>query len=169
MRTTSQSSGKLPKPIPTESQPQDAIALLIDDHETVKSMFEQYEELGDRAHVSKHKLALQICQELTRHTMIEEEIFYPAVRKAIKDEDLMDEAVVEHASAKDLIAQIQSMEPTEDLFDAKVKVLSEMIEHHVEEEESEMFPKVRKAKQLDLEELGAAMAARKEEIQLPPV
>jgi len=169
MRTASQSSGKLPKPIPTETQPQDAIALLIEDHETVKSMFEQYEELGDRAHVSKQKLALQICEELTKHTMIEEEIFYPAVRKAIKDEDMMDEAVVEHASAKDLIAQIQSMDPTEDLYDAKVKVLSEMIEHHVEEEETEMFPKVRKAKQLDLEELGQAMAARKEQIQLPPV
>lgn len=168
MRTTSQSSGKIPKPIPTESQPQDAIALLIEDHETVKSLFEQYEELGDRAHVSKHKLALQICEELTRHTMIEEEIFYPAVRKAIKDDDIMDESLVEHASAKDLIAQIQSMEPTEDLFDAKVKVLSEMIDHHVEEEESEMFPKVRKTK-LDLEELGQAMAERKEEIQLPPV
>ncbi|WP_432380003.1 hemerythrin domain-containing protein [Duganella sp. P38] len=168
MRTTSQSSGKIPKPIPTESQPQDAIALLIEDHETVKSLFEQYEELGDRAHVSKHKLALQICEELTRHTMIEEEIFYPAVRKAIKDDDIMDESLVEHASAKDLIAQIQSMEPTEDLFDAKVKVLSEMIDHHVEEEETEMFPKVRKTK-LDLEELGQAMAERKEEIQLPPV
>jgi hemerythrin superfamily protein len=169
MRTTSQSSGKIPKPIPTETQPQDAIALLIEDHEHVKSLFEQYEELGDRANVSKHKLALQICEELTKHTIIEEEIFYPAVRKAIKDEDLMDEAVVEHASAKDLIAQIQAMEPTEDLFDAKVKVLSEMIEHHVEEEETDMFPKVRKAKQLDLKELGEAMAARKEQIQLPPI
>jgi hemerythrin superfamily protein len=167
MRTTSPSQGKIPKPIPTETQPQDAIALLIEDHETVKDMFEQFEQLGDRAHVSKHKLALQICEELTKHTMIEEEIFYPAVRKAIKDEDMMDEAIVEHASAKDLIAQIQTMEPTDDLFDAKVKVLSEMIEHHVEEEETEMFPKVRKTK-LDLEELGEAMAARKEQIELPP-
>jgi len=168
MRTTSHSSGKIPKPIPTESQPADAISLLIEDHENVKSMFEQFEELGDRAHVSKHKLALQICEELTKHTMIEEEIFYPAVRKVLKEDDLMDEAIVEHASAKDLIAQIQSMEPTDDLFDAKVKVLSEMIEHHVEEEETEMFPKVRKTK-LDLEELGEAMSARKEQIQLPPV
>jgi hemerythrin superfamily protein len=168
MRTTSHTSRKIPKPIPTESQPQDAIELLIDDHEHVKSLFEQYEELGDRAHVSKHKLALQICEELVKHTMIEEEIFYPAVRKAIKDEDMMDEAVVEHASAKDLIVQIQTMEPTEDLYDAKVKVLSELIDHHVEEEETEMFPKVRKAK-LNLEELGEAMAARKEQIQLPPI
>lgn len=167
MRTTSPSQGKIPKPIPTETQPQDAIALLIEEHETVKDMFEQYEQLGDRANVSKHKLALQICEALTKHTMIEEEIFYPAVRKAIKDDDMMDEAIVEHASAKDLIAQIQTMEPTDDLFDAKVKVLSEMIDHHVEEEETEMFPKVRKTK-LDLEELGEALAARKEAIELPP-
>lgn len=167
MRTTSHTPGKIHKPIPTETAPQDAIKLLIDDHESVKSLFEQYEELGDRAYVSKHKLALQICEELTRHTMIEEEIFYPAVRKAIKDDDMLDEAVVEHASAKDLIAQIQSMAPTDDLFDAKVKVLSEMIEHHVGEEEGEMFPKVRKTK-LDLQELGEQMAARKEAIELPP-
>ncbi|MYM68424.1 hemerythrin domain-containing protein [Pseudoduganella sp. FT55W] len=168
MRTTSTSSDKIPKPIPTETQPQDAIALLIEDHEEVKAMFEQFEGLSDRANVSKRKLALQICEALTKHAMIEEEIFYPAVREVIKDEDLMDEAVVEHASAKDLIAQIQTMEPTDDLFDAKVKVLSEMIEHHVEEEEGEMFPKVRKTK-LDLEELGEAMAVRKESIELPPI
>ena len=167
MRTTSQSPGKLPKPIPTETQPQDAIDLLIEDHENVKSMFEQYEELGERAHVSKHKLAQQICDALTRHTVIEEEIFYPAVRQAIKDDDIMDEALVEHASAKDLVAQIQAMQPGDELFDAKVKVLSEMIDHHVGEEEGEMFPKVRKTK-LDLEQLGAEMAARKEEIEPPP-
>ncbi|MYM25177.1 hemerythrin domain-containing protein [Duganella sp. FT135W] len=168
MTTTTQTSGRMPKPIPTETQPQDAITLLVEDHEHVKAMFEQYEKLGDRAHVSKQKLALQICEALTKHTMIEEEIFYPAVREATKDEDLMDEAVVEHASAKDLIAQIQSMEPTDDLYDAKVKVLSEMIEHHVGEEEGEMFPKARKTK-LDLEALGEQMAARKESIQLPPI
>lgn len=167
MRTTSQSPGKMPKPIPTETQPKDAIALLIEDHEHVKSMFEQYEELGDRAHVSKHKLALQICEELTKHATAEEEIFYPAVRQATKEEDLVDEAVVEHASAKDLIAQIISMEPTDDLYDAKVKVLGELIDHHVKEEEGEMFPKARKAK-LDLMALGEAIAARKEQIELPP-
>lgn len=156
MTTTTHSSGKMPKPIPTETQPQDAISLLIADHEQVKAMFEQYEELGDRAHVSKHKLALQICEALTQHTQKEEEVFYPAVRKAIKDDDLMDEALVEHASAKDLIAQIQSMEPGDDLFDAKVKVLSEMIDHHVEEEEGDMFPKVRQSG-LDLEALAGEM------------
>jgi hemerythrin superfamily protein len=167
MRTTPRSQDKIPKPIPTETDTQDAITLLIEDHEHVKSLFEQYEELGDRAHVSKQKLALQICTELTKHATAEEEIFYPAVRAATKDEDMVDEAVVEHASAKELIAQIISMEPTEDLYDAKIKVLSELIDHHVKEEEDEMFPKARKAK-LDLDALGAAIAARKEEIELPP-
>lgn len=167
MSTTSQSSGKMPKPIPTATGPQDAITLLTEDHEHVKSLFEQYEELGDRAHVSKHKLALKICEELTKHATAEEEIFYPAVREATKDDDMLDEAVVEHASAKDLIAQIISADPGEELFDAKVKVLGELIDHHVKEEEGEMFPKARKAK-LDLMALGEAIAARKEEIELPP-
>jgi hemerythrin superfamily protein len=167
MRTTSQSPGKMPKPIPTDTEPKDAITLLTEDHEHVKALFEQYEALGDRAMVSKQKLALQICEELTKHAVAEEEIFYPAVRAAIKEEDLVDEAVVEHASAKDLIAQIIAMEASDDLYDAKVKVLSELIDHHVKEEESEMFPKARKAK-LDLDELGAAIAARKEEVELPP-
>lgn len=164
MRTSSTTSkSKSKSGMPPESV--DALTLLTEDHEHVKAMFEQYEGLGDRANASKKKLAIQICEELTKHTMIEEEIFYPAVRAAIKDEDMMDEALVEHASAKDLIAQIQEMEATEELFDAKVKVLQEMIEHHVEEEEGEMFKKARGAK-LDLEELGQQMAERKNEIIL---
>lgn len=167
MTTTTQSQGKIPKPIPTETDPQDAITLLTEDHEQVKSMFEQYEELGDRAFASKQKLALKICTELTKHATAEEEIFYSAVRAATKDDDMLDEAIVEHASAKDLIAQIISMEPTEDLYDAKVKVLGELIDHHVKEEEGEMFPKARKAK-LDLMALGEAIAARKQQIELPP-
>lgn len=167
MKSTSSSQGKMPKPIPTETDPQDAITLLTEDHEQVKSMFEQYEELGDRAHASKQKLALQICTELTKHAVAEEEIFYPAVRAATKDEDMLDEAIVEHASAKDLIAQIIAMDPKDDLYDAKVKVLGELIEHHVKEEEEEMFPKARKAK-LDLMALGEAIATRKQEIELPP-
>jgi len=164
---TSHTQDALPKPIPTETDPQDAITLLTEDHEQVKSMFEQYEELGDRAFITKQKLALQICDELTKHAIAEEEIFYSAVREATKEDDLLDEAVVEHASAKDLIDQIISMEPTEDLYDAKVKVLGELIDHHVKEEEEEMFPKARKAK-LDLMALGEAIAARKQQIELPP-
>lgn len=140
-----------------------AISLLMKDHKTVKALFEQYEGLSDRSFATKKKLADQICHELTVHTQIEEEIFYPAVRRPIHDGDLMDEAVVEHASAKELIAQILAMDPTEDLYDAKVTVLSEQIEHHVKEEESDMFPKVRKTT-VDLDALGDEMAARKEQL-----
>ena len=91
----------------------DAITLLTQDHKTVKQLFKDYENLGDRAYAAKQKLAKQICDELTVHATIEEEIFYPAVRAAIHDDDMMDEADVEHAGAKDLIAQIRSMKPEE--------------------------------------------------------
>ena len=140
-----------------------AISLLMKDPKTVKALFEQYEGLSDRSFATKKKLADQICHELTVHTQIEEEIFYPAVRRPIHDGDLMDEAVVEHASAKELIAQILAMDPSEDLYDAKVTVLSEQIEHHVQEEEGDMFPKVRKTG-VDLDALGEQMAARKEQL-----
>ena len=140
----------------------DAISLLMKDHKDVKALFELFEGLTDRSKVSKKKIADQICHALTIHTHLEEEIFYPAVRQAIKDDDMMDEALVEHASAKELIVQILDMDAGDDLFDAKVKVLSEQIEHHVREEEDEMFPKVRKTS-LDLVALGQEMAARKEQ------
>ena len=166
MRTSSTTTRNTPKNMPKSAEGIDAIALLTDDHENVKAMFEQYEGLGDRAMASKKKLATQICTELTKHATAEEEIFYPAVRAAGKDkEDLVDEATVEHASAKDLIAQIMEMDASEELFDAKVKVLGEMIEHHVKEEEEEMFPKARAAG-LDLEMLGQQIAERKAEITL---
>ena len=140
-----------------------AISLLMKDHKNVKALFAQYEGLSDRSFATKKKLADQICHELTVHTQLEEEIFYPAVRRPIHDGDLMDEAVVEHASAKELIAQILAMDPSEDLYDAKVTVLSEQIEHHVNEEEGDMFPKVRKTS-VDLDALGEQMAARKEQL-----
>ena len=101
------------------------------------------------------------------HTTIEEEIFYPAVREAIDEEDLMDEALVEHAGAKELIEQLEGMSPQDDLYDAKVTVLGEQIDHHASEEEEEMFPKAKKAK-LDLQELGAQLTERKEELQGRP-
>ena len=145
----------------------DAIELLTQDHQTVKELFEQYEALSDRSLASKRKLALKICLELSKHAMAEEEIFYPAVREASREnEDLIDEATVEHASAKDLIAQIVAMAPGEDLYDAKVKVLSEQIEHHVQEEEDDIFPRAREA-ELDLLAMGGQIAARKAEIELP--
>ena len=166
MRTSNTTTRNTPKNMPKSAEGVDAITLLTEDHENVKSMFEQYEELGERAHVSKKKLATQICTELTKHATAEEEIFYPAVRAAGKEqEELVEEATVEHASAKELIAQILDMEPTEELYDAKVKVLGELIEHHVKEEEEEIFPKARKAG-LDLETLGQQIAERKAEITI---
>jgi hemerythrin superfamily protein len=143
---------------------QDAVAMLTADHREVSDMFEQFENLSDRAKASKQKLTEKICKALIAHTTIEEEIFYPAVREAIKDsEDMVDEAVVEHASAKDLIQQLQEMDADDDLYDAKVKVLGEQIEHHVGEEEKEMFPKAQKSG-LDLVTLGQEMAQRKQEL-----
>ena len=143
---------------------QDAIALLTADHREVSDMFEQFDQLGDRASVSKEKLKDKICKALIAHTTIEEEIFYPAVRGKIEEgEDMVDEAVVEHAAAKDLIQQLQEMQPDDELYDAKVKVLGEQIEHHVKEEEKEMFPKVKKSG-LDLLALGQEMAMRKQEL-----
>lgn len=146
----------------------DAIALLKQDHANVKAMFKEFDSLGDRAFTSKKKLADKICLELTRHATAEEELFYPAVRAASKAaEDLVDEATVEHSSAKDLIAQIGEMDAHDDLFDAKVKVLGEYIEHHVREEEGEIFPLAKKAG-LDLQALAGDIEARKEEVEFVP-
>jgi hypothetical protein len=104
------------------------------------------------------------CSWPRPRTKVEEEIFYPAVRAAIDDDDLMDEADVEHAGARELIAQLEDMEPGDDHYDAKVTVLGENVDHHVKEEQDEMFPKARKAK-LDLAALGAAMLERKRELR----
>lgn len=145
----------------------DACDFLDADHKAVKKMFTEYRELAEARGSSREKkrqLAEQICRELTVHTQLEDEIFYPAVRKAIKEDLMMDEAGVEHASAKELIGQLQSSSPGEDdHYDAKVKVLGEYIDHHVKEEEGEMFPKVKKS-DLDLDALGEEIAARKDEI-----
>jgi hemerythrin superfamily protein len=146
----------------------DACTLLDTDHKNVKKMFTAYEELAGSKAASavskKRDLAQQICAELTVHTQIEEEIFYPALREALKETDLLDEAEVEHASAKDLIAQIQDAAEIDDMFDAKVKVLGEYIDHHVKEERNEMFPKARAAKGLDLVTMRELLATRKEEL-----
>jgi hemerythrin superfamily protein len=140
---------------------QDAIALLKADHRAVEELFDQFENAkGDGR---KQKLAQRICLELTVHTMIEEEIFYPACQGKI-EEDLLKEAFVEHDAAKLLIAEIEAGEgQSDDYFDAKVQVLGEQIEHHVEEEEKELFPQVRKA-DLDLDALGEQLATRKREL-----
>jgi len=147
------------------TQTEDAITLLTTDHAKVTKLFKEFESLkeDDGAAADKSALVTQICNELKVHAEIEEEIFYPAVRKAIEDGDLVDEAVVEHASAKDLIAQLEEMSPDDELYDAKVTVLAEQIQHHVKEEEGEMFPKARKAK-VDGEALGILMTERKVEL-----
>ncbi|WP_235835222.1 hemerythrin domain-containing protein [Piscinibacter terrae] len=143
----------------------DAIRLLTTDHEEVKQMFAAYDDLveAEAEDEERQALATQICEALTIHATVEEELFYPAARAELEEQDLLDEAEVEHASAKDLIAQIQSMSPSDDLYDAKVKVLGEYIDHHVQEEEGEMFPKVRKSS-IDLVALGEEMLTRKQEL-----
>ncbi len=144
------------------SKTEDAIDMLTADHRKVLKMFKDYEKLKDGgSKAKKSDLATTICLEVTIHSMLEEEIFYPAARKAIDDDDMMDEALVEHAGAKELIDQLQDMEPGDELYDAKVTVLGEEIEHHATEEEKQMFPKVRKSK-LDTAALGAQMQERKQ-------
>jgi hemerythrin superfamily protein len=138
-----------------------AIELLKNDHREVDALFEEYEDLEDDA--TKAELAEKICKSLRVHTQIEEEIFYPAARKATGDEDLLDEAIVEHAGAKHLIGEIESMEVGEDLYDAKIRVLGEQIRHHVREEEEELFPEV-EASEVDLVGVGKELAERKMEL-----
>ena len=146
-----------------ETKSQDAIALLKEDHRTVEKLFEQFESAkGDGR---KQQLAEQICLELSVHAKIEEEIFYPACEGKI-EEDLLKEAYVEHDGAKVLIAQIEAGGPDDEFYDAKVKVLQEQIEHHVEEEEKRlegMFSQARKA-DIDLDALGEQLAMRKQEL-----
>lgn len=139
----------------------DAISLLKQDHREVSELFDAFEK--DDA--DKSEIASNVCRMLTVHAMIEEEIFYPTSREALGDEgdDLLDEAEVEHASAKDLIAQIEEEGQDGDMFEAKVKVLAEYIRHHVKEEESELFPLVKKA-QIDLEAVGSELEKRKTEL-----
>jgi hemerythrin superfamily protein len=149
-------------PAAKASQAEDAIVMLTTDHRKVKALFKEFEKLKEKDGSDEDKAAIvqQVCDALKVHAEIEEEIFYPAVRKAIDDNDLMDEAIVEHAGAKDLIAQLEAMEPGDDLYDAKVTVLGEEIDHHVKEEEGDMFLKARKAK-VDTVELGEEMAERR--------
>jgi hemerythrin-like domain-containing protein len=149
--------------MPTTRQ-KDACDLLDSDHKAVKKMFSEFEELTEtrgNTREKKRQLAENICRELTVHAQIEEEIFYPAIRKAINDELMMNEAEVEHTSAKDLIAQIQGMEPGDALYDATVLVLGEYVDHHIKEERTEMFPKARASK-VDLVKMRGMLQSRKD-------
>lgn len=145
--------------------PQDAFELLRADHVRVKSMFKEFEKLKNAKGNDEEKAALveKICLELNIHSQVEEEIFYPAVRAAIHDDELMDEADVEHAGAKELISQLEDMHPGDDHYDAKVTVLGENVDHHVKEEQDEMFPKAKKAK-VDAITLGAQIMKRSKEL-----
>jgi len=143
---------------------QDAIALLKGDHRQVEDWFEQFEKA--RTDGRKQELATDICSALKVHTKVEEEIFYPAFLEATGDKDLHHEAEIEHDGAKKLIAEIEASSPDDEYFDSKVKVLSEMIKHHVKEEEQPggMFAEARKSA-MDLDALGEQMAARKSELE----
>jgi len=151
----------------SRSKTPDAVALLKADHRQVEQWFSQFDQSNSKS--KKQQLADNICEALTIHTTIEEEIFYPAFLQATKDKDMHHEAVVEHAGAKNLIAEIQDMSSSDDFFDAKVTVLSEMIKHHVKEEEQPggMFAEAKKSK-MDLQRLGEQLAARKQELQAQP-
>jgi iron-sulfur cluster repair protein YtfE (RIC family) len=137
--------------------------LLKADHKEVKAMVEQFKK--SRSESKKAELAEKICAALEVHAQIEEEIFYPAAREAMKsnDEELIDEAEVEHGSVKEMIAKIKNGSPGDPMWEAQVKVLGEYVNHHVKEEEGEIFPKVRKTS-LDLDELGEQLQERKSEL-----
>jgi hemerythrin-like domain-containing protein len=144
---------------------EDAVSLLTSDHAEVRQMFEEYRQLLDdnAGDDRRGELAGQICSALTVHAEIEEDVFYPALRERLDDELLLDQAEVEHASVRDLVEQIESMEPDDALFDAKVLVLAEYVEHHVQEEETEIFPQAEQSG-IDLDQLGAELAERKREL-----
>jgi hemerythrin superfamily protein len=141
---------------------QDAVAMLREDHKKVSALFDEFEKA--RSTSRKKQIVATICHELTVHTALEEEIFYPAFKAAMKDKELVPEAQVEHQSVKDLIAQVQDQEPGGEDYDAKVKVMGEFVKHHVKEEQNEMFPQAKKSTKLDLMELGRQMAERKQQL-----
>jgi hypothetical protein len=137
-----------------------ALELLEQDHRQVEELFGEYDQLkGDDKR--KGELAQKICLALEVHAQIEEEIFYPLAREATKDNDLIDESLVEHATVKNLIGEIEEMEVGDDLSDAKIRVLGEMVKHHIHEEEGELFPELESA-QIDLDAIGKELAERKE-------
>ena len=141
----------------------DAIAFLIKQHKDAKKLFKQFEKAERKT--EKENIANTVCKMLQVHTKIEEEIFYPACRAAGLDPNQMDEADIEHASAKDLIAQVEGKSPSDSHYDAKVKVLGEYVNHHVEEEESEMFKAARRLK-LNMTELGAQLKSRSSALEI---
>lgn len=143
------------------SRQQDATAMLRADHKLVSGLFDEFEKA--KSSEEKKSIVEQICTELTVHAQIEEEIFYPAFKEALKDHELVPEATVEHGSVKELIAQVQGVEPDGEIYDARVKVMGEFVKHHVKEEQNEMFPKA-KSSGMDLRALGKQMQERKSQL-----
>jgi hemerythrin-like domain-containing protein len=140
-----------------------AVEMLMEDHDKVEKAFKQFEKM-ERADLEAIRALVQtVCQDLKVHTTLEEEIFYPALREAIEDEDLMNEAQVEHETAKMLIEQLENMDADDPNYCATFTVLGEYVQHHIKEEEGEMFPQARKS-DLDLESLGQRMRERKAEL-----
>jgi hemerythrin-like domain-containing protein len=145
-------------------QSMNAIQLLKREHAEVKQLFDRFEKLVEKgSRDEKEDIVREACAKLTAHATVEEEIFYPAAREAPEADALLNEAEVEHGTAKELIAKLDALNVEDEMFDANFAVLSEYIKHHVKEEEGELFPKVQKSK-LDLDALGEQMMARKEEL-----
>ena len=146
----------------TQGASPSALEVLEQDHREVEEWFDDYNELKEDDN-RKGALAEKICLALKVHAQIEEEIFYPRARKATKENDLIDEAAVEHSAVKHLIGEIEGMKVDEELYDAKIRVLGEMVKHHIKEEEEELFPELVPAK-MDLDAVGKELAKRKEEL-----
>lgn len=161
MHPKSQSTGRKSR---SNSNP-NAIQILMADHQKVSKMFAEFEKTKDKIDdEEKQSLVKRACDELTIHAQVEEEIFYPALREALDDGELIDEAEVEHSSVKRLIEELESMQPGDELYDAKFIVMSEYVKHHVKEEQGEIFPKARKST-LDLTQLGQEIAHRKNQLK----
>jgi hemerythrin superfamily protein len=161
MPTTAQPAKTTKAKTASTAKGPDAVALLKADHREVEGLFAQFEKA--KADSQKVKIAGKICDALTVHAQIEEEIFYPESRAFLKDDEIVNEAEVEHGSAKEMIAQIQAGQPSDQHWEAKVTWLMEIIKHHVEEEEKEYFPQTKKT-DMDMKAVGARMAARKAEL-----
>jgi hemerythrin superfamily protein len=142
---------------------QDALSILKKDHGRVQKIFQDFDKAQDQA--TKQKLVETACNELTIHAQVEEELFYPAVCQALGDSKLVEEASVEHESASQLINKLQEMQPGQDKYEAVFTVLGEYVNHHIKEEEDEMFPKIKKSN-LDLEALGQQIMERKEQLKV---
>lgn len=169
-KTTGKSSARTARHVAAET---DVLALLAEDHKKVRKLFDEFDKLTkeeEQDDEAKQMLVEAACAELTVHAQIEEEIFYPALRQAMEESDLLDEAEVEHAAARRLIDELNAMQPGDDLYDAKFTVLGEYVKHHVQEEEQEIFPKAKKRKAaLDgmAEEIRQRKVELREELGLP--